>query len=133
MAARKKKTKRPPRKRTTKKRTTAPAPSAPAVLDLTGEPDRPTVRLPAGDYKMRVPQELTFEEIGAQVRAGKAMIEAAPKLDQDGVAEELQALIVGSATVLLIDLDAEAAATITPDQHTKILAFFNELGDAIAT
>ncbi len=132
---RKTKTKRPARKRTTTRKRTAkklaiaPPPSGP-ILDLTIAPDRPTVRLLAGDYKMRLAEELTFREFADQVAAGKALIEKAEEIDNDEVLAELQTLIAESAQALLVDLDDEAAASITPGMYQRISAFFNELARA---
>ncbi len=134
MATRKKRT---AKKRTTKKRASrkpaAPPPSTgPDMLDLTAELERPTVRLEAGDYKMRLHEELTFDEFALQVRTGKEMEEKSSEIGTDGVLEELQAMIVKSSMIMLVGLDPEAAATITPGQYGKILHFFNKLGSAVA-
>ena len=108
-----------------------PAPERlPQILDLTIGPDRPTVRLPVGDYEMRLAEELTFQEFSDQIRAGKALRDKAEDVDQEGVLEELQGLVATASQKILVDLDDEAAATITPGQFLKISTFFTELATA---
>lgn len=85
------------------------------------------MKLPAGDYRMRLPEELTFEEFGFQTSVGKKMIELAEDVDQPGVLGELQGLIVKGARLILVDLDDAAAATITPGMFQRISAFFHGL------
>lgn len=105
----------------------APAIAGPPTLDLTAPPDRPLVKLPCGDYRMRMPEELTFEHFGFQVSVGKTMIELAGDVDNPGVLDELQGLIVKGARLILVDLDDAAAATITPGMFQRISAFFHAL------
>lgn len=91
------------------------------------------MKLPAGDFRMRTPEELTFEQFGFQVRAGKKLIEKAPDVDKDGVLDELQTIIAEAAKVILVGLDDAAARTITPGQFQRISLFFNELAGTTAT
>lgn len=120
--------KRTAKKRATRKRTAAPKPSDPAVLDLTGKADRPTVRLPQGDFKMRLAEDLTFVQFGRQLQIFNTILELAEKdVAEEGVLEEMQGLVVEASGVLLIDLSDEAAAEITPGMYMKINDFFNGL------
>jgi len=108
-----------------------PAPGPlPQILDLTLTPDRPTVRLPVGDYQMRLAEELTFQEFSDQIAAGKSLRDKAEEVGDPGVLEELQGLVASAAQTILVDLDDEAAATITPGQFLKMSTFFTELATA---
>ena len=100
------------------------------VLDLTGIPDRPMVKLPHGKgstkwFELRTPEELTFEEFARQVQIGKELTERASSAGEEGVLEELQALILEGANLILIDLSASAAKALTPGRYLKIYDFFN--------
>jgi len=102
------------------------------VLDLTGAPERPTVKLPEGDFKMRIAEELTFEEFGRQTALGQTLIERAAEAAQPGEGQAellggLQTLVVEAAKMILIDLTDEAAANLTPGRYLKINNFFNAL------
>lgn len=103
------------------------------VLDLTGAPDRPTVKLPSGDHAMRVPEELTFDEFARQTRIGKMIMSKAEEADDPDVLEELQVLVSDGAKIMLIDLDDDDARLITPGMFLKISAFFRRLGDEIGS
>lgn len=102
------------------------------VLDLTGAPDRPTVKLPGGDFEMRLAEELTFQQFSRQVQIGKQLIARAGDVDEEGVLDELQALVIEAGQILLVDLSDEAAADITPGMYLKISGFFNQLAHANA-
>ncbi len=102
------------------------------VLDLTGAPERPTVKLPEGNFKMRVAEELTFKQFGRQISIGQTMIDRAAEASKPGKGQAkllkgLQDLIVESAHMILIDLTDEAAANLTPGSYLKINNFFNAL------
>ncbi len=103
------------------------------VLDLTGAPDRPVVKLPAGDFELRVPEELTFDEFAAQTRLGKTIMEKAGEADDPDVLVELQTLIADGAMIMLVDLDDATARSITPGMFLKISAFFKRLGAEIGS
>lgn len=102
------------------------------ILDLTGTPDRPTVKLDKGDFKMRLPEELTFAEFGRQAAIGATLVTMSERADEDGVLEELQALVMEAAKGLLIDLTDDAALSLTPGMYLKISDFFNGLVDTSA-
>lgn len=97
------------------------------VLDLSEVPDHPTVMLPEGDFELRTPDELTFQEFGRQMRIGKELIERAASISEEGVLEELQALVIEAAHLVLINLTDEAAENLTPGRYLKISSFFNSL------
>jgi len=97
------------------------------LLDLSETPDHPTVKLPDGDFEMRTPDELTFEEFGRQMRIGKELIERSSSINEEGVLAELQALVIEAAHLVLIDLTDEAAENLTPGRYLKISSFFNSL------
>ena len=97
------------------------------LLDLTGTPDRPTVRLNAGDFKMRVPEELTFAQFGRQVAIGTTLVEMSSHSTEEGILDELQELVMEAAKNILIDLTDEAAESLTPGMYLKISNFFNSL------
>ena len=105
----------------------SPPPANPKVLDLTGEPVHPVVRLPEGDFEMLTQEELTFEQFGRQVHIGNRLVERAAHVEEDGVLEELQELVMEAARMILIDLTDEAAANLTPGRYLKISNFFNTL------
>lgn len=122
------KTKRGVKKPTSiQKKKSAAAPVDPQVLDLTGEPVHPVVRLPEGDFKMRTPEELTFEQFGRQVSIGKQLIDLAGRVAEDGVMGELQHLVVEASNMILIDLTEKAARNLTPGRYLRINDFFNGL------
>ncbi len=99
------------------------------VLDLTGAPKRPMVKLPHGSttkwFELRTPEELTFEEFARQVQVGRELTERASTVGEEGVLEELQALVVEGAHMILVDLSASAAKALTPGRYLKIYDFFN--------
>jgi hypothetical protein len=99
------------------------------VLDLTGIPKRPMVKLPHGKvtkyFELRTPEELTFEEFARQVQIGKELTERAGSAGEEGVLEELQALILEGANLILIDLSASAAKALTPGRYLRVYDFFN--------
>jgi hypothetical protein len=102
------------------------------VLDLTGEPERPTVKLPEGEFKMRLAEELTFKQFGRQISIGQTLMDRAAEAAQPGenqakLIKGLQTLIVESAHMILIDLTDEAAAALTPGRYLKVNNFFNKL------
>ena len=110
------------------------------VLDLTGAPDRPMVKLPHGNttkyFELRLPEELTFEEFARQVQVGKELTERAGTAGDEGVLEELQALVVEGAHMILVDLSASAAKALTPGRYLKVYDFFNsqaKLSEAAST
>lgn len=99
------------------------------VLDLTGLPKRPMVKLPHGNttkfFELRTPEELTFEEFARQAQIGRELTERASAAGEEGVLEELQALILEGAHMILVDLSASAAKALTPGRYLKIYSFFN--------
>lgn len=101
------------------------------VLDLSGAPERPTVKLPQGDYELRLPEELTFVEFAEQQRIGKETQELAADAGDPEVLEKLQANVAAGAQLILVDLEDEVAAELTPGMFLKISAFFRRLGDEI--
>lgn len=125
------KTRRPARKQTAKKRqrpATTPATPAPILLDLSAPAEgRPTVRLPAGDYQLRLAEELTFDEFGRQVELGKILIEKAGRVKEDGMLEELQDIVSEAAQIILVDCPDDIARTVTPGMFQKISALFTKL------
>jgi hypothetical protein len=80
---------------------------------------------------MRLSEELTFEDFARQVKIGKTLAERIEFVEEDGVLEELQALVVEASQMILIKLDDAAAADITPGMYLKISTFFRQLADAI--
>lgn len=103
------------------------------VLDLSGPPKRPTVKLPDGDFEMLMPEELTFDQFAAQVTLGKRILEKAEGATNPETLLELQDLVVEGSMQMLVDLPEETARTITPGMYLKISVFFKQLGDEIGS
>ena len=102
-------------------------------LDLTGTPDRPTVRLDAGDFEMKLPEELTFAEFARQAVIGTTLVTMSSHADEEGVLDDLQELVMEAAGNILVDLTDEAGLSLTPGMYLKISNFFNGLVDVSAT
>ena len=92
--------------------------------------ERPTVRLPDGDFKMRRPEELTFTQFGRQTAIGKTLIEQAEHVGEEGVLDQLQQLVIEAAQILLVDFPDDIAATVTPGMYLSISRFFSRLANA---
>ena len=94
------------------------------VLDLSTPPKRPTVKLRTGDYELRCPEELTFDEFAAAQRNSKQIQERSEEAGEPEILEELQRLVAEGVQLVLVDISEEDARLVTPGQFLKISAFF---------
>ncbi len=99
------------------------------ILDLTQIPERPTVKLETGEFKMRLPEELTLVEFMQTIQVGRLIVEAASDMEigEEASMIKAQKLIEQSANLFLVDLTPEAAASITPGMLRKMSNFFGKL------
>lgn len=108
------------------------------LLDLSGPVDRPKVRLPEGDFGIRLPEELTMseyarvlrimghiEQIGDEFRESSSDVEKATS--EGGLLDQMQEAIVEGARLMIVDVTDEAARNLTPGQFGRLTGFFNAL------
>lgn len=101
------------------------AEEATSILDLTA-PERPTVRLDQGDFKMRNPEEFYFRDFAKITAMGERITELV-EAGLSSHAAELDTLVGEGIKEILVDPSDEAVAAMTPKRFQRIFDFFNRL------
>ena len=104
------------------------AEEAKSIIDLDlSAPERPTVRLDQGDFKMRHPEEFQFRDFAKIKTIGDRITE----LVEAGLAEnaeELDGLLGEGIRQIVVDPSDEVVASMTPKRFQRMFDFFNKLG-----